>query len=193
MRHGYLMAALLAFAPLPALSAEVPPACPPTPLRVERSAGGTIDYLGTAPGVPELCRMRRGDGEGEFYMGVWRSDWPGAGLAYPEIRAAMTGEKGTRTTFVTRSWPGLQYTDSFVNEGIETVMVDGVPHRALRLAHEREGIEGNTYHSIITSWKDLRTGVSLRTVEGQISGKSYGPDTTWQAVRVVPVPFAARS
>ena len=95
---------------------------------------------------------------------------------------------GTRTSFVTRSVPGLQWTDSYMNEGVEAITVDGTPRPALRLAHEREGIEGNTYHSVITTWKDLATGVALKTVERQISGQSYGPNTTWQAVRVEPLP-----
>ena len=86
---GALGAALLL---MPALAAaEAPPACPSNPIRVVRSAGGVVDYLGAVPGLPELCRMRRSDGDGDFYLGIWRSDWPGAGLAYPAIRAAMHG------------------------------------------------------------------------------------------------------
>ena len=85
---------------------EPPPACPAQPVRVVRSIGGTVDYLGSGPGIPELCRMRRtADGEGEFYLGIWRSDWPGAGQAYPAIRIAIHGPAGTRTSFVTRSFP----------------------------------------------------------------------------------------
>lgn len=186
VRLGAFGAALLL---APALAAaEAPPACPPNPTRVVRSAGGVVDYFGAVPGLPELCRIRRGDGEGDFYLGVWRSDWPGAGLAYPAIRAAMHGPAGTRTSFVTRSVPGLQWTDSFTNEGVEAVTVNGDIRPALRLAHEREGIEGNTYHSVITSWKDLATGVTLKTVEQQIAGQSYGPSTTWQAVGIETLP-----
>ncbi len=174
----------------PALAAAaVPAACPGRPARVVRSAGGVVDYFGSVPGLPELCRMRRTvDGEGDYYLGLWRADWPGAGLAYPAIRAAMHGPAGTRTSFVTRSAPGLQWTDSYVNEGIEAVAVDGRNRPALRLAHERAGIEGNTYHSVITQWKDLATGMVLKTAEKQISGQSYGPNTTWQAVRIEPLP-----
>ena len=65
---------------------------------------------------------------------------------------------------------------------MEAIVVDGVSRQALRLAHEREGIEGNTYHSIITSWLDLATGANLRSQENQISGQSYGPNTTWHAL-----------
>lgn len=172
-----------------AAAAGPPPACPAGPVRVVRSAGGTVDYLGSVPGIPELCRLRRtSDGEGDFYLGVWRSDWPGAGQAYPAIRAAIRGAAGTRTSFVTRSVPGMQWIDSFINEGVETVTVGGTARPALRLAHEREGIEGNTYHSVITQWKDLATGAALKTVEHQISGQSYGPGTTWDAVRIEKLP-----
>lgn len=170
-----------------AAAAERPAACPPEPTRVVRSAGGMVDYLGSVPGVPELCRMTRADGTGDFYFGAWRSDWPGAGQAYPAIRAVATGGTGARASFVTRSYPGMQWTDSFTNEGVESVMVGDRSYETLRLAHERKGIEGNTYHSIITSWRDAATGIVLKVVERQISGQSYGPSATWHAVRVEPL------
>lgn len=182
---AFALAALLA---MPTLAAAAPAACPPSPVRVVRSAGGIIDYVGAVPGIPELCRVRRSDGEGEFYFGVWRSDWPGAGQAYPALHAAIYGPQGTRTSFVTRSVPGLQWNDSIINEGVETVTVGGVAYQTLRIAHERDGIEGNTYHSIITQWRDLATGAILKQYENQISGRSYGPETTWQAVRVERLP-----
>ncbi len=175
--------ALLATA-LPAAAAS---ACPPEPTRVTRSVGGDTDYLGAVPGIPDLCRMRRPDGAGEFYYGAWRSDWPGAGQAYPVIVAVLAGGTGARASFVTRSVPGLQWTDTFINEGPDTVAVDGVPHATVKLAHERAGIEGNTYHSVITSWRDTQTGVVLKAAEQQIAGQSYGPAATWQAVRVAPL------
>lgn len=169
-------------------AAAIPAACPPAPMEVVRSRGGVIDYFGTVTGIPELCRMVRSDGAGDFYYGVWRSDWPGAGQAYPVIRAVVTGQKGTRLSFTTRSAPGLQWTDSFTNEGVEPLDVAGTHFQALRLAHEREGIEGNTYHSIITIWRDVASGVALKMAEHQISGQSYGPDATWTAVQVRPLP-----
>ncbi len=183
-----LLAAGPALAAPPEAPPGIPPDCPVAGLRVVRSRGGTLDYLGAVPGIPSLCHMRRSDGEADYYLGTWRSDWPGAGQAYPALWAVLHGPTGARTDFVTRSVPGLQWTDSFINEGIETVRVGDTGHPALRLAHERKGIEGNTYHSIITQWRDLATGVNLKTVENQISGQSYGPDTTWQAVRIEPLP-----
>lgn len=170
-----------------AARAETPVACTPIPIEVVRSRGGVVDYLGAVRDIPDLCRVVRPDGEGAYYYGIWKTDWPGAGDAYPAIKAAITGPFNTRTEFITRSVPGMQWVDSFVNEGQATIMVDGVPHTTLRLAHERRGIAGNTYHSIITSWRDVSTGAVLRTYEQQISGQSYGPDTTWEAVKVQPL------
>ncbi len=183
----------IAATPIASTSAVVPAACPGTPVRVVRSAGGTIDYLGTVPGIPDLCRIHRtADGDGELYYGVWRSDWPGAGQAYPALKAVIGGAPGTQASFVTRSVPGLQWTDTFTNRGPETLEIDGVAHATLRIAHDRNGIDGNTYHSIITQWRDIGTGIALRTTEQQISGQSYGPDTTWHAVRIEPLPAAGR-
>ena len=164
-----------------------PAACPPKPMRVVRSAGGTIDYLGTASGLAELCREQRADGPGDYYFGVWRSDWPGAGDAYPALRTVILGPPGTSARFVTRSVPGLQWNDSFVNAGVESLTIDGHTYRTLKVAHEREGIEGNTYHSIITQWRDVATGMALKVVEDQIAGQSYGPATTWTATPAGPL------
>ncbi len=132
--------------------------------------------------------MERPDGRGYYYWGVWRTDWPGAGDAYPALRTVILGPVGTRATFDTRSIPGMQWHDSLTNEGTDTLVVDGRTHTVLRLAHEREGFEGNSYHSIITSWRDVATGATLRTVENQISGQSYGPATTWTATKVAALP-----
>lgn len=169
-----------------AWAADAPAACPGRPVLVVRSAGGTLDYRGTADGLADLCRVERSDGGGAFYFGVWRTDWPGAGQAYPALHTVILGPKGTQAAFVTRSVPGWQWTDSLVNEGREALTIDGQVYQTLRLSHERNGIEGNTYHSIITSWRDIATGVNLKVVETQISGQSYGPATTWTATRVDP-------
>ena len=184
-----ITAALLLAAFDAAYAADSPAACPSEHLLVTRSAGGTIEYTGSLPGIPELCRMiRTTDGVGDFYFAVWRADWPGAGQAYPAMHAVVFGGKGAAASFITRSEPGWQWRDTFTNEGVETMVVDGHSYQALKLAHERDGIEGNTYHSIITIWRDVGTGVALRIVEKQIAGQSYGPDTTWQALRVERLP-----
>ena len=156
-------------------------------MRVVRSAGGETDYRGTAAGISELCRMDRPDGSGDFYWGVWRSDWPGAGQAYPALRTVILGPKGTRATFDTHSIPGWQWHDTLSNEGFGALDVAGHRYTVLAIAHEREGFDGNTYHSIITNWRDVATGMTLKTVERQISGQSYGPATTWVATKVEPL------
>ncbi len=166
----------------------LPAACPSTRMEVLRSIGEPTQYIGIYAGLPELCSLKRPDGDGYYYFGVWRTDWPGAGDAYPALKTVLSGPKGTRVNFVTRSYPGLQWIDSFTNEGVETLVVDGRNYRVLRLAHERAGIEGNTYHSIITSWRDVKTGANLKVVENQISGQSYGPATTWTGVRIQTLP-----
>ena len=166
---------------------EVPAACPATPIEVVRSRGGFNDNYGSVPNIPDLCHIKRSADAGDFYYGIWKTDWPGAGDAYPAIKAVILGGPNARASFITRSIPGMQWTDTFINEGFEHMDVDGHPYTALRIVHERNGIEGNTYHSLITTWRDVKTGVALQTYEQQISGQSYGPDTTWHAVKVLPI------
>lgn len=182
-RRAATVTALL-FAAAPAVAAERPTACPSKPLRVVRSAGQPTLYTGTYPGIPDLCRLGPPGAESFFYFGIWRMDWPGAGAAFPAMKTAINGPPGTRVAFVTRSYPGLQWTDTIINEGAEPLIIDGRTYRTLKMAHEREGIEGNTYHSIITVWRDIQTGANVKVVENQISGQSYGPETTWTAIRI---------
>jgi hypothetical protein len=164
-----------------------PRACPVGAGSVERSIGGTLVYAGSVPGIPELCRITNNGEAGEYYMGVWRADWPGAGLAYPALRAVMHGGKGAEARFDTFAGPGLQWHGTIRNEGIETVTVAGRDLRALRLSHEREGFDGNGYHSVITVWKELRTGMYLKVEHRHIAGVEV-PNIAWTAVRVTGIP-----
>ena len=67
-----------------AMAAEAPPpACPTRPITVVRSRGGATVYSGTVYGLPDLCRVQAAGDSGDFYFGLWRTDWPGAGQAYP--------------------------------------------------------------------------------------------------------------
>ena len=177
----------LSLAAIPVAAAEDPAGCPSSPLRVVRSVGEPATYSGHYPGIPDLCQLGPAGATAYFYFGIWRMDWPGAGAAYPAMKTAIAGPPGTRVAFVTRSYPGLQWTDTIINEGVEPLVIGSRLYRTLKMAHEREGIEGNTYHSIITVWRDIATGVNLKVVETQISGQSYGPGTTWTATRVEPV------
>ena len=162
--------------------------CPDTPTRVVRSVGGFTDYLGTAPGLPDLCRMSRPDAAGLFHLGVWLSSWPGAGDAYPALRAVIRGRRGATAGFDTWGGPGLQWHDRFTNEGTGSLVVGGRRYVVMLLAHEREGYDGNIYHSVITSWRDVANGMTLKMVENQIAGTSYGPSATWTATQVVRIP-----
>ncbi len=178
-----LLAAALA---APAIAgAARPTICPAPGWQVERSIGAPVRYMGNISGIPDLCRMDRGNGPALFYMGIWRADWPGAGDAYPALRAVIEGPPGTSATFITRSVPGLQWQDTVTNEGPDTVVVAGRRVATLKIAHERNGIEGNVYHSIITQWRSPSTGVTVKEIEQQIAGQSYGPGATWQATRLV--------
>ena len=192
LKHAATAALLLLapaiYAPAAHAAEPTPAACPTQPLRITRSTGETTTYRGTVAGIPELCSLTRPDGSGAFYYGAWRSDWPGAGDAYPALHTVLLGPKGTSAAFDTHSIPGMQWHDTLVNQGRDTLMVAGKPHQVLILAHEREGFDGNTYHSIITSWRDVATGVTLKVVENQIAGQSYGPNTTWTAMQIEALP-----
>ena len=179
-----LLACLGAVTPL-AAAAGPPAACPPAGTRVVHSIGAPTEYHGVHPLIADLCLIGHGNDEAAYYYyGTWRADWPGAGSAYPALKTAITGPAGTKQSFITRSVPGWQWLDTITNEGVEPVTVGGQVFQTLKIAHERTGIEGNTYHSVITSWRDVATGQQLKVVEHQISGQSYGPATTWTAVRL---------
>ena len=167
---------------------SAPRACPAEG-RVERTVGGAVVYLGAVPGIPELCRMRRGDApEQAFYLAVYASEWPGAGLAYPVIRRVMHGPKGTMEEFITQAGPGYEWRDIYVNEGVEEVGLPGSRTvRAMRIAHERIGINGNAYRSVITQWKELATGMIVHQEYRPLSGRPV-TGAAWQATSVAGLP-----
>ena len=115
---------------------QIPAACPAAPIEVVRSRGGVIDNLGSVREIPDLCRIIRSGETGQYYFGIWKTDWPGAGEAYPAIKSVILGGLDARASFVTRSVPGWQWTDTFVNEGVQYLEVDGRPYRTLRIMHE---------------------------------------------------------
>lgn len=184
--------AVVAYAPLvrpvAAQEAGAPRACPATG-RVERSVGGPVEYLGAVPGIPELCRMRRGDApEQAFYLAVYASEWPGAGLAYPVIRGVLHGAKGMTGEFITQAGPGFEWRDIYVNEGQEDVALPGGRTvRAVRLAHERIGINGNTYRSVVTQWKELTTGMIVHQEYRPVAGRA-AQGAAWLATEVSGLP-----
>lgn len=162
---------------------------PRTSNTLARGALGAVEYLGHVPGIPELCRMRRGTApEQQFYLAIYASEWPGAGLAYPVIRQVLRGPKGATGEFVTQAGPGYEWRDIYVHEGIEAVTLpDGRRVPAVRIAHERIGTNGNTYQSVVTQWKELRTGMIVHQEYHPISGRPSA-GAAWQAVAVFGIP-----
>ncbi len=168
---------------MPAMAAAAPPPCPPAFGVVARSVGPAAIYLGADPADPELCRMKRGNDVAEFYFGIWNKAWPGAEAARRAFRTIYAGPPGTSVTFDVSAGPGLQWHDTLRNGGMETLRVLGQSFPTMRVIHEREGFDGNSYHSIITQWKDLATGMAIYQNYQHISGHPE-PGTSWDPVSV---------
>ena len=148
----------------------LPRACPEAGGRVEQKGGPTMDYLGSVPGQPDLCRMRIGDDTVEGWYGIWLTDWPGAAQAYPALRQAMEKGTGAVVGFDVTVAPGYAYHDLIRNEGVEHIRLLGHAYEAIKLAHYREGADGNSYRSVSTIWKDLPTGLLIYGTYQHISG-----------------------
>lgn len=181
MKHRLALLASLAATPLAAVAA--PPACPPAMGVVDRSVGPTAVYLGADPANPELCRMKRGVEVGSFYFGTWNAAWPGAEDAYRALQKVYAGQPGASVTFDVSAGPGLQWHDTIRHGGFEDLNVLGRIYRTMKVVHEREGFGGNTYHSVITSWKDVETGMSIYQNYQHIAGHPE-PGTSWDPVSI---------
>ena len=145
-------------------------ACPVAGGRVEQRGGPAFEYLGASPANPALCRMRVGGQVVEAWYGIWLLDWPGADVAYPALTRLIEGRTGDVEAFDVRMAPGLQWHDLIRNEGIEDIRLLGKTYRAIKLAHYREGFDGNTYRSVSTAWKDLASGMVIYATYQHISG-----------------------
>ena len=181
----FLLASGLAIGLFPAVvfAAEAPPPCPPAFGVVDRSVGATAVYLGANPADPELCRMKRGNSVEEFYFGTWNKVWPGAEAAHQALKQIYAGPPGTSVTFDVSAGPGLQWHDTIRNGGVEDLNVLGQVFRTMRVVHEREGFDGNSYHSIITQWKDVTTGMGIYQNYQHIAGHPE-PGTSWDPVSI---------
>ena len=175
-------AVMAGLAPAAAFAAAPPP-CPPAFGIVDRSVGPTTVYLGTDSADPELCRIKRGSDVEEFYFGTWNKAWPGAEAARRALRRVYAGPPGTSVTFDVSAGPGLQWHDTLRNGGIESLRVLGQVFPTMRVVHEREGFDGNSYHSIITGWKDLATGMTIYQNYQHISGHPE-PGAAWDPVSI---------
>ncbi|MDT7952552.1 MAG: hypothetical protein RQ966_13700 [Acetobacteraceae bacterium] len=153
-----------------------PRSCPAPGSRVEQKGGPTMEYLGAVPGSPDLCRMRVGGENVQGWYGIWLTDWPGAAQAYPALTRAMRGGTGTVEGFDVDMAPGYAYHDLIRNEGVEHIKLLGKTYDAIKLAHYREGADGNTYRSVSTIWKDLPTGLLIYGTYQHISGTPVTDD-----------------
>ena len=103
------------------------------------------------------------------------------------IRRVLHGAKGAREEFVTQAGPGYEWRDIYVNEGVEEVALPGRTVRAARLAHERIGINSNTYRSVVTQWKELSTGMIVHQEYRALSGRAV-VGAAWRATSVSGLP-----
>lgn len=163
---------------------QVPPACPTAGSTVTRSPGPPIEYLGATAGNPDLCRVRFGGGpEFPLYFGIWADAWPGADEAYAALKQVIAGPLGTAVSFRTSAAPSAQWLDVIRNEGVEDLNVAGRVRPALKIAHYREGIEGNVYRSVTTGWKEVSSGMMIYVSYRHISGRPEA-GTAWDPVAI---------
>lgn len=143
-------------------------ACPANG-RVEQR-GPTIEYLGSDPASPELCRMRIGGTIVQGWFGIWLTNWPGADAAHRAMARLIAGRTGDTEAFDVRVAPDFSFHEVLRNEGIEDIRLLGTTYRALKISHYREGAEGNTYRSVSTAWKDLDSGMVIYATYQHIAG-----------------------
>lgn len=153
-----------------------PRSCPAPGSRVEQKGGPTMEYLGAVPGKPDLCSMRVGGEAVQGWYGIWLTDWPGAADAYPALTRAMRGGTGAVEGLDVDMGPGYAFHDLIRNEGIEHITLLGKTYDAIKLAHYREGANGNVYRSVSTIWKDLPTGLLIYGTYQHISGTPVTDD-----------------
>jgi hypothetical protein len=137
---------------------------------VEQKGGPTFQYLGASPGNPDLCRMKVGGDTVEGWYGIWLTAWPGHETAHPALARVIRGRTGDVEAFDVRMGPGYAFHDLIRNEGVEDVRLLGKTYRALKIAHYREGFDGNIYRSVSTVWKDLDSGLLIYGTYQHISG-----------------------
>ncbi|MBC7801442.1 MAG: hypothetical protein H7Z10_12545 [Gemmatimonadaceae bacterium] len=182
MKIVKLLLFFAASASVPA-AADVPPACPPAFGVVDRSVGASVVYIGADPANPEICRMKRGNAIETFYFGIWNTAWPGAEAAYRALQQVYAGPPGTEVKFDVSAGPGLQWHETLRHGGMEDLRLLSGVYRTMRVVHEREGYGGNTYHSVITQWKDVQTGMVIYQNYQHIAGYPE-PGTSWDPVSI---------
>lgn len=153
----------------------VPKSCPDAGARVETKGGPTWEYLGASPDNPDLCLMSIGGQRREAWFGVWATAWPGAEYAYRALQRVIRSRTGDVVGFDTIMLPNTDqaasWHDLLRHDGVEDINLNGTVYRAVKLAHYREGFDGNTYRSLGTVWKDLATGMILYITYQHIAGR----------------------
>ena len=148
----------------------VPKSCPDAGGRVEQKGGPTIEYLGSVPDKPDLCRMKVGGQEAQAWYGIWVTAWPGADVAYRALQRVMNSRTGDVVGFDVSAGQGLQWHDLVRHDGIEEIKLLDKTYRTIKLAHYREGYDGNAYRSVATVWKDLASGMIIYATYNHIAG-----------------------
>ena len=169
------------------VSAETPPPCPRALGIVDRTTQAPLIYLPADPATPEACPIRSRAGTGLFWYGAWKTDWPGADLAVQALRQVWTAAAGTAQAtarFDTVAGPGYAWHEIIRNDGFENLNVAGSVRRTMKVTHEREGFDGNSYHSVITLWKDVDTGMTIYTNYIHLAGAPE-PGVAWDPLAII--------
>lgn len=148
----------------------IPKSCPDAGARVEQKGGPTFEYQGASPTDPDLCRMKIGGESVEAWYGIWVTTWPGADVAHRAIQRVIASRTGDAVGFDVVAAPGSQWHDIVRHDGIEEIKLLGKTYRAIKLAHYREGDNGNIYRSVSTVWKDIATGMLIYGTYNHIAG-----------------------
>ena len=163
--------------PTLAMGGLMPPGCPAAGSRIEQKGGPSIEFLGTVADQPDLCRERLGERETQAWFGIWDTAWPGADFAYRALQRVQRSRTGDAVGFDTvvsgpqqGGPPVVAWHDLIRHEGIEEIQLLGKTYKALKLAHYREGFDGNRYRSVVTLWRDLETGLPIYATYQHISG-----------------------
>lgn len=193
MKHVFALAGLAALAngcaipPAQVAAGPSPVVCTPPGGSVQHGNGSLVEYLGADPANPELCLSRRGGKPFAGWFGTWAAEWPGSDAAHPALRTVIAGPPGTIASFDTDAGPGLRWHETLINEGLEDIKLLGQVYRTQRLAHEREGFDGNTYHSVVTQWREVASGMVVYQNYRHLAGRPE-PGTQWDPLRITEPP-----
>lgn len=162
-----------------------PPPCPAAGARVEQRGGPTMEFQGASPDDPDLCRLKVGGEPLEAWFGIWGRDWAGGDHAHRAIKRILQARTGDSVGFDTEAAPTAKWHDLIRHDGIEEIKLLGKAYKAVKLAHYREGFDGNSYRSVSTLWVDLATGLPIYGTYNHIAG---APELDGQLIPAAIVP-----